>query len=94
MNVMPGHHVKDAAEGLVYLTVRQLHARTSVAIGTLQRWAKTGLIPAYQPAGKNGKYLFPPDALERQIVASGEPAPAKPSGRQPKWRAVADEKGI
>jgi hypothetical protein len=37
-------------------------------------------IPFYQPAGKGGKLLFPPDAIERAAQGTSSPAVEDPPG--------------
>jgi hypothetical protein len=50
--------------GRIYLTKRELAASTGLSETTLQRYKDGGRIPFFQPAGKGGRLLFPPDAVE------------------------------
>ena len=74
-----------------YLTRRQLAAQTGLSLATIHRLKAEGRIPYHQPAGRNGKVLFPPDALERANEDAGEPTSssaggsARPSGPRPRW---------
>lgn len=75
-----------------YLTIRELSAKTSFSVSQLRRLARQGRIPCFQPGGKGGKLLFPPDAIEQCLADApnpdGDAAPEtqKPlSGRCPAW---------
>ena len=71
-----------------YLNIEELSAQTRVAVSTLRRYVREQKIKYFQPGGKGGRLLFPPDALER----AGQP-PVSPDahrsnplpGRRPKW---------
>jgi len=47
-----------------YIDIGELAAQTGMSLSTIHRLKKQGQIPFYQPAGKGGKLLFPPDAIE------------------------------
>lgn len=74
-----------------YVTKHELAARTGLSAATIQRLKDQGRIPFFQPAGKGGKLLFPPDAVERALSAVSEssiaPTGTKPlAGPAPRWR--------
>jgi excisionase family DNA binding protein len=79
-----------------YLTIDQLHHRSGISKPTLYRWVDRNVIPFYQPGGKGGKLLFPPNAIElatRDRLANGHAEPVAPkktklSGPRPKWEQV------
>lgn len=81
-----------------YLDINELSARTGLSLATLHRLKDRGQIPYYQPSGKGGKLLFPPDAIERVSVARershSNPSEAGPrqhlSGRCPAWMQTID----
>ena len=56
-----------------YLNIEELSAQTGLSLASIHRLKKQGKIPFYQPAGKGGKLLFPPDAIER---AAGTESPS------------------
>ena len=72
-----------------YLNINQLSEISGFSVTQIRRLVDAQKIPYFQPGGKGGKLLFPPNALERN--GSGEEKnPAnesnKPlSGRRPKW---------
>lgn len=75
-----------------YLTIHELSAKTKFSVSQLRRLARQGRIPCFQPGGKGGKLLFPPDAIEQYLAddphLDGDSAPksTKPlSGRLPAW---------
>jgi hypothetical protein len=45
--------------------IQTLSARTGLSVSTIRRLKNAGKITCFQPAGKCGKLLFPPDAIER-----------------------------
>jgi hypothetical protein len=65
-----------------YLDIKQFSATAGLSVATIRRLARDGRIPYFQPAGKGGKLLFPPDALELAaggtIWANAQPRPANP----------------
>ena len=73
-----------------YLSINELSVKSSYSVSQLRRLARQGRIPCFQPGGKGGKLLFPPDAIE-QCLANDPDANAihkytKPlSGRLPAW---------
>lgn len=75
-----------------FLSIDELSERTGLGVSTLRRLARTGRIPVYQPGGKGGKLLFPPDAIERAGQASESPTDDANDrnskslpGRRPNW---------
>jgi len=66
-----------------------------LSIPTLHRLKRQGKLPFFQPAGKGGRLLFPPDAIERCAAADFSeqitlftPAAKPPrqlSGPRPGW---------
>jgi hypothetical protein len=65
-----------------YLDIKQFSATAGLSIATIRRLARDGRIPYFQPAGKGGKLLFPPDALE--LAAQGANcASAQPQSDNP-----------
>jgi hypothetical protein len=81
-----------------FLTIQQLSRNCGLSIATLHRLKRQGKLPFYQPAGKGGRLLFPPDAIERISVShqqsssdSSEAGPRKHlSGRCPAWMQTID----
>ena len=75
-----------------YIDIHQLTTRTGLSVATIHRLKAQGKIPFFQPAGKGGKLLFPPDALERAPgptppaaqLGSSEPQ-GRLSGPAPAW---------
>ncbi len=82
-------HNAQGNHGLV--DIKALSVASGYSVAQLRRLARAGRIPCYQPAGKGGKLLFPPDAIQR----SGQQSPAEPSastkqqlsGPRPHWMA-------
>lgn len=71
-----------------FVTIEQLSKISSFSVSQLRRLAREGKIPCYQPGGKGGKLLFPPDAIEQSVAAmtAEKTNKDKPlSGRKPKW---------
>lgn len=76
------------------LTV-QLSVKSRLSVATIHRLKRQGKIPFYQPAGKRGRLLFPPDAIERADQATSSSAtkdspgdagnPSHLSGPRPAW---------
>jgi hypothetical protein len=81
---MPDH---NALPDRKLLTIRELSARSGISITQLRRLANSGRIAFFQPGGRGGKLLFPPDAIEKsgqpqpEIEATGLPL----AGRRPLW---------
>lgn len=81
-----------------YLDINELSTRTGLSPATLHRLKDRGRIPYYQPSGKGGRLLFPPDAIERISATheqsrsdSSETGPRKHlSGRCPAWMQTID----
>lgn len=75
------------------LTIRELSTKCRLSVSTIHRLKTEGKIPFYQPAGKRGRLLFPPDAIERAAEASYQPSPGPShaeghrhlSGPPPTW---------
>lgn len=53
-----------------YLTRQDLAAQTGLSPATLQRYKAGNRIPYYQPAGKGGRVLFPPNAIEAAVATA------------------------
>jgi excisionase family DNA binding protein len=76
-----------------YLTVEELSRESRLSVSTLHRLKRAGKIPYYQPSGKGGRLLFPPDAIEHAVQASSsEPnststdhVPQRLAGPRPAW---------
>ena len=67
------------------LTIKELSERSRLSISTLHRLKSAGKIPFYQPAGKNGRLLFPLDAIERLAIAGNTAGPTNvPTGGRPR----------
>ncbi len=65
-----------------YLDIQQLSTASGLSISTIRRLVRDDRIPHFQPAGKGGKLLFPPDALE--LTAQGAACPsAQPQSANP-----------
>ena len=75
------------------LTIQQLSVSCGLSIATLHRLKRQGKLPFYQPAGKGGRLLFSPDAIERASAALEQTTPSpngagpshRLSGRGPAW---------
>ena len=69
-----------------FLTVSELSARSGLSSSTIHRLKATGKIPYYQPAGRGGTVLFPPDAIERTVAEAPTPTsqPSAPVDAQPR----------
>lgn len=76
------------------LTVQELSVKSRLSVATIHRLKRQGKIPFYQPAGKRGRVLFPPDAVERAAQATSSSAAKAPgnagspshlSGPRPAW---------
>jgi hypothetical protein len=81
----------------LYLTREELLARTGLSPATLQRYKAAGRIPFFQPGGRGGRVLFPPDAIEiaralytetKTDVPPLAAVPRKRPGPPPKWRSL------
>lgn len=78
-----------------YIDIVELAARTGLSVSTIHRLKRQDKIPFFQPAGKGGKLLFPPDAIERSscntyadvMPGSGTTSPpiGRLSGPLPVW---------
>lgn len=53
-----------------YRSRQDLAAQTGLSPATLQRYKAQNRIPYYQPAGKGGRVLFPPNAIEVAVAAA------------------------
>jgi hypothetical protein len=68
--------MEPASEHRAYLDIDELSARTGMSLATINRLKRVGKIVFYQPAGKGGRVLFPPDAIERAGSSpNGTPEP-------------------
>jgi hypothetical protein len=83
-----------------YLTKRELCQKRGLSAPTIQRYKERGLIRYIQPAGRGGRVLFPPDALEGIVRSpqSSSPIPIPPSkvstglrGPRPQWMRARKE---
>lgn len=77
-----------------YLSIRDLSAKCGLSFSTIYRLKEQGKIPFFQPAGKRGRLLFPPDAIERTAAAAAAHSSPPPSasnaggrlsGPRPAW---------
>jgi excisionase family DNA binding protein len=50
------------------LTIRELSGRIRLSVPQIRRLVREGRIRSYQPGGRGGKLLFPPDVLEVAIA--------------------------
>jgi hypothetical protein len=81
---MPERTTNEARK---YLNLRELSVATGISETQLRRLAKDRKIPSFQPGGKGGRLLFPPDAIEKSeqpqpgFEATGLPL----AGRRPLW---------
>lgn len=83
-----------------YLDIGDLSARSGLSTSTIHRLKIQGRIPFYQPGGKGGKLLFPPDAIDKcgQAMPASEPLAAEAStnrnghlsGPRPAWLRTPD----
>jgi hypothetical protein len=65
-----------------YLTKREFVERSGLSPATVQRYVRDGRIPYFQPGGRGGKLLFPPDAIE--AAAGSSPAGPAPHADAPR----------
>jgi hypothetical protein len=68
------------------ITIKALKNTSGLSFSTLRRLVRGRKIPFFQPSGKGGKLLFPPDAVE--CAALDAPSPnvsPRLAGRQPSW---------
>lgn len=89
--------VGNAASRLL-ITADELCLRTGLSLSTINRLVRNGRIRALQPAGKGGKRLFAPDAIEHSVapdlpippITTHEPKASvmvsPRSGPIPKWQ--------
>jgi len=70
-----------------YVSIEELSAGSGMSITQLRRLARAGRIPFFQPGGKGGKLLFPPDAIEKSTQIHPEPRTTGVplAGRPPLW---------
>lgn len=77
-----------------FLTLQELAQASRLSIATLHRLKQKGTLPDFQPAGKGGRLLFPPDAIERAAAAANVEVKSalavdserqRPAGPKPKW---------
>jgi len=59
--------VTPDANGGQLLTIQKLSEKCRLSISTIHRLKRQGKIPCFQPAGKGGRLLFPPDVVERAV---------------------------
>lgn len=75
--------------GRKYLTIKELSEDSSFSVTQIRRWVAAEKIAFFQPGGKGGRLLFPPDALERcstEDPFDDDDEGEKPlPGRRPKW---------
>lgn len=75
---------RDESQQLI--SIQELSKRSGVPIVTLRRWARAGSIPFFQPGGKNGRLLFPVDAIEASYSSDPTSERTTPrAGRRPTW---------
>lgn len=73
-----------------YVSISELAARTGLSHATIWRLKRGGKIPFFQPGGKNGRVLFPADAIERALggppqATPDDAPPERLPGPQPSW---------
>lgn len=73
--------VKPDANGGQLLTIQELSEKCRLSTSTIHRVKRQGKIPYFQPAGKGGRLLFPPRAIED--AADAESVTAPPSSQVP-----------
>ena len=56
---------QQPTSGRKYLTIKELSEDSGFSVTQIRRWVAAEKIAFFQPGGKGGKLLFPPDALER-----------------------------
>lgn len=83
-----------SAEGRQYFSAAELSAQSGLSKQTIFRLKDQGKLPYFQPAGKNGRLLFPPDAIEqacreRQPTRTEQPrcdpVEKRLPGKKPNW---------
>ena len=85
-----GWPVDESPEARLYFDAKQLSQRCGLSITTIWRLKHAGKIPFYQPTGKNGRVLFPSDAIEQAAGDTPTPTPndalsEELSGPRPRW---------
>lgn len=70
-----------------FSTIAELSSESQLSVSTLRRLVRQGRIKFLQPAGKGGKLLFPPNALECLDEDAPSPGDSDRSlpGRAPGW---------
>ena len=70
-----------------FITIAELSQSSGLSQSTIRRLQRDNRIPYFQPAGKGGKLLFPPDAIERTSPVSdaAETEPRRFRGKRPNW---------
>ncbi len=75
-----------------YISINELSQITGFSVTQIRRLVAAEKIAFFQPGGKGGKLLFPPDALERRYSENPfarENEGEKPlPGPRPNWRDV------
>jgi excisionase family DNA binding protein len=83
---------QDATKRLI--GVRELARLAGLSEPTIRRLARDRRIPFFQPGGRGGKLLFPPDAIQRAAGGIAGPPQAEPgpaagpprlAGPRPRW---------
>lgn len=81
---------QQPTSGRKYLTIKELSEDSGFSVTQIRRLVAADKIECFQPGGKGGKLLFPPDALEHsnsENPFAHDSEEEKPlPGRRPKWR--------
>ena len=82
---------QQPTSGRKYLTISELSESSGFSVTQIRRLAAAKKIAFFQPGGKGGKLLFPPNALEchgeENPFAMTEESEKPLPGRRPKWMA-------
>ena len=60
-----GAYMPGECNDKAFLTASELSAQSGLSPSTIYRLKTAGKLPYYQPAGRGGAVLFPPDAIEQ-----------------------------
>jgi hypothetical protein len=71
-----------------YLTKAELARRSGLSPGTIQRYKDKELIPFFQPGGKGGRLLFPPNALEAAVARAHQDESARTDRTGQDYQAI------
>jgi predicted DNA-binding transcriptional regulator AlpA len=91
MSFLIAFEMSVSNDNSLYLDIEDLVALSGLSRATIWRLKRAGKIPYFQPSGKNGRVLFPPDAIERMGESAesqsptNSPSEEKLPGPSPSW---------